>query len=61
MVIDQILLKVGSGHNMISLDEWKGMGLSERIDIINEGGVQFLSGGQPVETREVLRAIKATG
>ena len=61
MVIDQILLKVGSGHNMISLDEWKAMGLPERIDIINGGGVQFLSDGQPVETREALRAIKAAG
>ena len=59
MVIDQILIKVGSGHNMISLGDWKEMKLVERIDIINGDRVQFLSGGQPVEAKEALRAIKA--
>ena len=56
MKVDQILLKVGSGHNMISVAEWSAMKLTERIDAINESRVQFVAGGQPVQTREALRA-----
>ncbi len=59
MVIDQILLKVGSGHNLLTTDDWSKMGLSERVGIINEDRVQFLSGGQPVGTKEALVAIGA--
>ena len=59
MVIDQIQLKVGSGQNTIGLAEWKEMELTERIDIINEDRVQFLSGGQLVSIRDAMVAIKA--
>ncbi|MCH7866890.1 MAG: hypothetical protein IH881_04290 [Myxococcales bacterium] len=59
MVIDQVLIKVGDGHNMCSLDDWLSRGVVERIDIINSNGVQFLSGGKPVAVLEALRAIKA--
>ncbi|MCH7599296.1 MAG: hypothetical protein IH973_06015 [Myxococcales bacterium] len=59
MVIDQVLIKVGDGHNMCSLDDWLGRSVVERIDLINSNGVQFLSGGNPVAVREALQAIRA--
>ncbi len=59
MRIDQILLKVGSGHDVLSVADWSGMKLTERIDAINEDRVQFVSGGQAVDMRDALKAIKA--
>ncbi len=58
MKIDQILLKVGSGHSMLTVADWSGMKLTERIDAINEDRVQFVSGSQPVDTTDALEAIK---
>lgn len=59
MIIDQVLVKVGDGHNLGTLDEWLSRSVPERIEIINAGGVQFLSGGNPVPIRDALKAIKA--
>ncbi len=58
MRIDQVLVKVGDGHNLGSLDDWLSRRVTEKIEIINAGGVQFLSGGNPVPTREALKAIR---
>ena len=59
MGVEQILLKVGSGHNMVTIDQWKGMPLTERVNIINADRVQFIANGQPVGIREGLAMIKA--
>ena len=59
MKIDQILIKIANGHNLVTLDQWMGMPLEERICVVREDRVQFLSGGEPVGTRQALQAIKA--
>ena len=59
MLIDQVLVRIAGGHNLISLRDWEQMTVEARLGIINEDRVQFLSEGSPVSVREALLRIKA--
>ncbi len=57
--IDQILVRVGSGHNMLTIDQWASMDVGDRVEILSEGRARFLSQGNAVAPRDALAAIKA--
>ncbi len=59
MVIDQVRIKTEGGEETKALKDWEGLALPVRITLIRNGGVEFLSDGEPVPTDKALKAIKA--
>lgn len=55
--IDQVSMKVGSGHNLIPVREFLDKPLTERIQLISSGGVQFLSAGSVLPLGEAVKII----
>lgn len=49
---------MASGYNLITLPDWLGMSLQERISLVTGGKVQFLKAGEPMALRDALEAIK---
>jgi hypothetical protein len=48
-----------AAENTLTVDEWLKVDLRERVIIIREGRVEFLSGGEPIATITALDAIKS--
>ncbi len=58
--VHQISVQIGSGHNLISLDEWSKMPAPERIGLITQRKVQFLDEtGDSIPAKTALEDIKA--
>ena len=55
------MLKVGSGYNLTTVEDWLGMDLQERIQIILKGKVEFFSNGKPVPVKDALQSLKEAG
>tara|TARA_B100000674_G_C37579289_1_gene795543 strand:- start:235 stop:417 length:183 start_codon:yes stop_codon:yes gene_type:complete len=55
---DQVSIQMASGYNLITLPDWFGMSLQERISLVTGGKVQFLKAGEPMALRDALEAIK---
>lgn len=58
MIIDQVRIKAEAGEETKTLQEWEGMALPRRIQLIRGGAVEFLSGGEAVSIDVALKAIK---
>jgi hypothetical protein len=48
-----------AAENTLTIEEWLKVDLRERVIIIREGRVEFLSGGEPIATMTALDAIKS--
>ena len=55
----QVSIKMASGYNLITVNDWKVMPLPQRIEMITGGKVQFLQNGAPMDLRAALGALKA--
>lgn len=59
MRVDHISIKVNSGYNLVTVDEWLQLSVAERVSYIRGEKVQFLCGEDTVPLREALEWIKA--
>jgi len=54
---DTIVIDSGDGFRPISLEDWRAISRSDRLQIILDGSVRFLRGDETVPTREALVEI----
>ena len=53
------MVKLGSGFNLMPIDEFLKMSLRKRVQLIMGHRVQFLSGSDIVDTKDALNSLKA--
>lgn len=58
-MITRVVIVQGGTEQAISIDEWKGMVLTERITLLANDSVKFYDGATPLSHREALVALKS--
>ena len=56
---DQVSIDMGAGHNLIPIEEWLSMPLSQRTRLLIDNRVCFLRGRAIVPVREALGLLKS--
>ena len=57
-MITKIVVNKGGAARDITVPEWKALPITERVSLMNSGGVQFYAGAQVMTPREALAAMK---
>ena len=57
--VTHISLKVKSGYNLLTKEEWLELPVTERVQLILQGKAQFLDGKKTVSARSALQFLKA--
>ena len=56
--VTHVSVKVGSGYNLLSKNEWIKIPVPERVQIILQNKAYFLNGDKIIPTRQALRMLK---
>lgn len=56
--VTHVSVKVGSGYNLLTKNEWLEIPIPERVQIILHNKAQFLNGDKLIPTRQALQIIK---
>jgi hypothetical protein len=59
LIFDQVAVKKAGGYNLIGVDAWLQLPLGEQYDLITKSKVQFLRGGEAVNTLEAVKSMAA--
>lgn len=59
LIFDQVAVKKSGGYNLIGVDAWLQLPLGEQYDLITKSKVQFLRGGEAVNTLEAVKSMAA--
>jgi hypothetical protein len=60
MMITRVVIIKGGTERAISVDEWKQIGLTERITLLTDESVRFYAGETHLSAREALVALKSS-